>query len=44
VGWEVGIKTGDTNLFVDRVALSEHEVTTEQPREKGIMRPRLAAV
>lgn len=44
LGWEVGLKTRDTNLFVDRVALSEYEVTTEQPREKGIMRSRLAAV
>jgi hypothetical protein len=28
-----------TNLLIDRVTLSEHDVTTEQPREKGIMRP-----
>jgi hypothetical protein len=27
-----------TNLFIDRVTLSEYEVTTEQPRKKGIMR------
>lgn len=33
-----------TNLFVDRVALSEYDVTAEQPREKGVMRTRLAAV
>lgn len=33
-----------TNLLVDRVALSENEVTAEQSREKGIMFPLLAAV
>lgn len=32
------------NLFVDRVTLSEHEVTTEQPRKKGIMRSFLPSV
>ena len=36
--------TTTTNLFVDRVALSEYDVTAEQPREKGVMRTRLAAV
>ena len=34
----------DTNLFVDRVAFSKYEVTTEQPREKGIMRSDLAVI
>ena len=34
----------DTNLFIDRVALSKDEVTAEQPREKGIMRSHLAVV
>ena len=38
------MKTTTTNLFVDRVALSEYDVTAEQPREKGVMRTRLAAV
>lgn len=33
-----------TNLFVDRVTLSEYEVTTEQPRKKGIMRSPLPSV
>jgi hypothetical protein len=33
-----------TNLLIDRVALSKHDVTPEQPREKGIMRSRLATV
>jgi hypothetical protein len=33
-----------TNLFIDRVTLSEHEVTAEQPRKKGIMRPSLPTV
>ena len=36
--------TTDTNLFVDRVALSEYDVTAEQPREKGVMWTRLAIV
>jgi hypothetical protein len=27
-----------TNLFIDRVTLSEHDVAAEQPRKKGIMR------
>jgi hypothetical protein len=33
-----------TDLFIDRVTLSEHDVTTEQPRKKGIMRPRFPSV
>ena len=33
-----------TNLFIDRVTLSEHEVTTEQPRKKGIMRSSLPTI
>lgn len=32
-----GSNKDGTNLFIDRVSLSEHEVTTEQPRKKGIM-------
>jgi hypothetical protein len=35
---------GGTNLFIDRVSLSEHEVTTEQPGEKGIVWSPLATV
>ena len=33
-----------TDLLVDRVALSEHKVAAEQPREKGIVCPLLPAV
>jgi hypothetical protein len=39
----VGERDG-TNLFVDRVSLSEYKVTTEQPCEKGIMRSSLPTV
>jgi hypothetical protein len=42
-GWERCDNEG-TNLFVDRVTLSEYEVTTEQPRKKGIMRSSLPTV
>jgi hypothetical protein len=34
---ERGSNKDGTNLFIDRVSLSEYEVTTEQPRKKGIM-------
>ncbi len=33
-----------TDLFVDRVALSENDVAAEQPREKGIVWPFFPAV
>jgi hypothetical protein len=36
--------TDTTNLLIDRVAFSKNEVTAKQTREKGIMRPLLAAV
>jgi len=35
---------GDQSLFVDGVALTEDDVAAEQPREKGVMRSRLATV
>jgi hypothetical protein len=44
-GWErLFVTTKSTNLFVNRVTLSEYEVTTEQPRKKGIMRSSLPTV
>ncbi len=39
-----GRETTGTNLFVDRVSLSEYKVTTAQPCEKGIMRSSLPTV
>lgn len=37
-GWqELQSEENGTDLFVDRVALSENKVTAEQPRKKGIM-------
>lgn len=34
----------ETDLFVNRVALSENKVAAEQPRKKGIVRPLFPAV
>lgn len=39
--WEYCNNDG-TNLFIDCVTLSEYEVTTEQPRNEGIMRSLLS--
>lgn len=39
--WEYCNNDG-TNLFIDRVTLSEYKVTTEQPRNERIMRSLLS--
>jgi hypothetical protein len=42
--WRHGGQGTNTNLFIDRVALSKNKVTAEQSRKKGIMRPLPPAV